>query len=146
MTLRSIKLLLLRPSVINHVTGTPQQSYIIGNSVTNWCEKYTRNMFFRIVKILVSGAKRMRIWLNFLKTIITSLCVFQNITYMWIYIACLGSYLRTYIFALRKLGIRSFDFFMNFDSTSLPHPKKCFRKMCVCVCVCVCLSVWPRRT
>ena len=35
-----------------------------------------------------------------------------------------------------------FDFFMIFDSTSLPQSKKVFEKkisLCVCVCVCVCV-------
>ena len=39
-----------------------------------------------------------------------------------------------------------FDFFLNFDSISLPHPKESvLGKMCVCVCVylyaCVCVVV-----
>ena len=38
-----------------------------------------------------------------------------------------------------------FDFFMVYDSISLPHSKKLFQKIyvcvCVCVCVCMCLSV-----
>ena len=35
-----------------------------------------------------------------------------------------------------------FDFFMVFDSISLPYSKMCFRKIvCVCVCLSVCLSV-----
>ena len=37
-----------------------------------------------------------------------------------------------------------FDFFMIFDSISLPQPKNVFQKkvcLCVCVCVCVCLCL-----